>query len=79
MILVGSGNQKKLVWLASQNTLQGPLQLLKVIVDRGDDDGDIVGCVRGFGRNGHSFVAPMTDGVDDEAKVPMKPVGLILG
>lgn len=78
-MFVGSGNQKKLVWLASQNTLQGPLQLLKVIVDRWNDDRDIVGCIRRFGRNGLSLVAPMADGVDDEAEVSMEPVGLILG
>ena len=66
-VFVGCGNEEELEGLAGENALDGFPQLIKVVVDRRDDDCHIFACVGGFRRDWDRLVAPMADCVDDES------------
>jgi hypothetical protein len=73
LVLIGSGDQQKLVWTARENALDGLPQLFEVIVNRRDDNRDILGRIRWLRRDWERFVAPMAEKVDDGAEVTVEP------
>jgi hypothetical protein len=73
LVFVGSGDQEKLIWTARENALDGLPQLFEVIVNRRDDNRDILGRIRRLRRDREGFVAPMAEKVDDGAEVAVEP------
>jgi hypothetical protein len=73
LVFVGSRDQEKLIRAARENALDGLPQLLEVIVNCRDDNGDILGRIRRLRRDRDGFVAPMAEKVDDGAEVTVEP------
>lgn len=53
--------------------MDGLPQLLEVVVNRRDDNSDILGRIRWLRRDCEGFVAPMAEKVDDGAEVTVEP------
>ena len=74
LVLVPSGHEDELGRLARQDAHERLLELLKAIMDGGDDDRDVVRCVsRLFLLGGERLVRPMADAVDKEPEIAMEP------
>lgn len=76
-VLVRGRHKQELERITCQNALDGFSQLFKIVVNRGNDDRDILLSVRRLGRNWDRFVTPMAVGVDNEADVTVQPADFL--
>jgi hypothetical protein len=74
LILVICGDKQEFVGTTCENALQRLPQFLEIVVNRGNNDSNIIGNIGGLGRDWDRLIEPMADGVAYETQVSVNPM-----